>query len=83
MTASNKGAMSGVSEFDIQLKKVWLSTVDGRERDWHIGIDPVDMNEKFIVNGVEMDHPGDPKGGPENVINCRCAVAFEPKESVL
>ena len=83
MRASNEGAMEGVAEFDIQLKKVWLSTSDGREREWHIGIDPVDMNDKFEVNGIKMDYPGDPAGGAENVINCRCAVAFEPKESVL
>ena len=83
MRASNEGAMKGVGQFDIQLKKVWLSTSDGRERDWHIGIESVDMNEKFNVGGELMEYPGDPDASPKNTINCRCAVAFEPKESVL
>ena len=85
MRASNEGAMEGVAEFDIQLKKVWIATNDGRERDSHGVMDgvSVEMNEPFIVDGEQMEYPGDPDASPENTINCRCAVAFEPKESVL
>jgi hypothetical protein len=85
MRASNEGAMKGVAQFGIALYKVWLSTSDGRERDWHGSMNgvKVDMNENFTVNGEPMKQPGDPDASAKNTINCRCAVAFEPKESVL
>jgi hypothetical protein len=91
MRASNEGAVQGVSEFDIHLKKVWIATSDDRTRTFadgefdHQMMDgvSVDMNEKFNVNGDLLDYPGDPDGQPGNTINCRCAIAFEPKQSVL
>jgi hypothetical protein len=85
MRASNEGAMKGVEQFGIALHKVWLSTSDGRERDWHGSMNgvKVDMNDNFTVNGEPMKQPGDPDASAANTINCRCAVAFEPKESVL
>ena len=85
MRASNEGAMEGVADFDIQLKKVWIATSDGRERDTHAAMDgvSVDMNDMFEVDGEQMKYPGDPNASAENTINCRCAVAFEPKESLL
>lgn len=91
MRASNEGAMIGAGELDIQLKKVWISTEDGRTRTYADGdFDhsimngvSVEMNEPFDVSGENMDYPGDPNGSEGNTINCRCAVAFEPKESLL
>jgi hypothetical protein len=83
MRASNEGAMEGVENLGIALKKVWISTNDGREREDHAQVDPVDYNAKFKVGGEELDYPGDPDASPEQTINCRCAVAFEPKESIL
>jgi len=54
---------------------MWLSTRDDRTRDEHIGIDgeTVDLGVRYS-NG--MLYPGDPAGGPENVINCRCTELF-------
>jgi len=45
-------------------------------RDSHIEVhgDVVPLNEPFLVDSSEMMHPGDPNGGPEEIINCRCAV---------
>ncbi|TVR41533.1 MAG: hypothetical protein EA392_01480, partial [Cryomorphaceae bacterium] len=91
MRASNEGAMEGVQDLGIALKKVWLSTTDARTRTLadgefdHAMMDnvSVDYNDKFNVNGDLIDFPGDPDGDPANTINCRCAVAFEPKESTL
>jgi hypothetical protein len=91
MRASNEGAMIGANELDIELKKVWISTEDGRTRTFADGdFDhsimngvTVEMNEPFNVSGENMDYPGDPNGSEGNTINCRCAVAFEPKEPLL
>ena len=91
MRASNEGAMQGVAEFDIQLKKVWLATTDDRTRTLadgefdHMEMNgvEVDMNEPFNVNGENIDYPGDPDGSPGNTINCRCAVSFRPKDPII
>ncbi len=42
----------------------------------------VKRREKFAIKrkkgGVELlDFPGDPKGSPGNIINCRCVMVFE------
>ena len=77
---TSNGASFETARFvDNTLKKVWITTIDGRERPWHADADEqtVGINEKFIVNGEQLDYPGDSMGSPENVINCRCAVAYE------
>ena len=40
----------------------------------------VGLEEMFDIGGERMDHPGDPVGSAENVINCRCAIAFKVKK---
>lgn len=56
-------------------KRVWVAILDDRTRDWHAEADgqEVGIDEPFIVNGEELDYPGDPNGSDENIINCRCA----------
>jgi hypothetical protein len=86
--SSNKATWEAGKVLNIQVEKVWLIAPGGivkNERHTLPGaIDKYQkpMNEKFMVDGgggpVAMDHPGDPAGGAENVINCRCALAFNP-----
>jgi hypothetical protein len=40
--------------------------------------DPVPQDEPFVVDGEELDCPGDESGSPENIINCGCCVLFVP-----
>ncbi len=56
---------------NIELKKVWVATLDGRTRDSHQSLDgeTVDTDAAFS-NGLM--YPGDPSGPPSEVINCRC-----------
>jgi SPP1 gp7 family putative phage head morphogenesis protein len=58
--------------------KVWITALDERTRPWHAEANGqvVDMDEPFIVNGEELMYPGDKSGSPENIVNCRCTVAF-------
>jgi hypothetical protein len=82
MTASNLGAMKGAESSDLPLVKYWISTYDDRTRDTHRVVEqqnPKEMNELFTVGIYQMNQPGDESGGPEEVINCRCTVAFEVK----
>lgn len=60
-------------EMGIEMQKEWVSAHDARTRDSHAQLDGVRVNndEKF-PNGLE--YPGDPKGAPEEVYNCRCAM---------
>lgn len=53
--------------------KSWDSSLDKRTRDSHRKVDGEirELDEKFS-NGLE--YPGDPSGGPGEVINCRCAL---------
>ena len=60
-------------------KKYWIPTYDSRTRDTHLIIEqqnPKLMDEAFLVGNYLMQKPGDPAGGAEEVINCRCAITF-------
>jgi hypothetical protein len=92
---SNMGAMEAAKLTGLVMDKVWLSARDNRVRGNPTGKYPVspsqpfdhwDMNgttqgidKPFLVSGNELQFPGDPKGEPGNIINCRCCVSFKPK----
>lgn len=62
-------------DYGITLEKEWLPTLDNRTCDTHAEMTSygaIPLADKFIVGGYEMDRPGDPAGGAEEVINCRC-----------
>ena len=75
--AENKGRQDSYSRAEadgIILQKEWIATNDSRTRHSHAVLDGaiVDQNKKFD-NGLM--YPGDPSGRPEEVYNCRCALA--------
>ena len=45
------------------------------------------MDEDFIVPykgaNYKMGYAGDPRGGPANVINCRCVIVYFEEEDVV
>lgn len=59
-----------------QISLMWDASRDARTRIDHIIADKqlVKFGESFNVGGRMMKHPGDPAGGPDQVINCRCAM---------
>lgn len=72
---------SAIDIFGAQnLKKQWIAALDERTRIAHAEANGqiVDMNEKFIVKGELLSHPGDSAGSAGNVINCRCTNAPVP-----
>lgn len=64
----------------IKMKQVWMATLDSRTRDSHAMMDgeKVDPGKRFS-NGCR--YPGDPKGAPEEVYNCRCTIVAEVEDS--
>lgn len=57
-----------------KIQKQWMATHDGRTRLDHILADGqiADVKKPFIVGGHELMYPGDKKGHPSEVYNCRC-----------
>lgn len=58
--------------------KMWVSSGDDRVRPTHLDIDgtEVSLDEKFQVGNSSLDFPGDPNGDPEEIVQCRCALAY-------
>ena len=76
--------------FNLPMKKRWISTNDNRTRQHHRNMNgvTVGLEDDFIVSykGVEyrMKHAGDPRGGPANLINCRCVILYlEPDDEII
>ena len=69
ISAQNHGVSLGGKASGRPLDKIWLTTLDGRERDSHANANNqrVDQNEPFIVGGVEMMNPGVKGVPPEQV----------------
>lgn len=81
--AAEQSATETATAVGLQLVKLWIATADSRTRDSHramLGKKPIDKNAKFMVGGRPMDKPGDPAGGASNTVNCRCAIAYFPKD---
>lgn len=60
-----------------QVRRVWDSASDFRVRPSHRAADgqSVGLDEDFVMpSGARMRYPGDPRGGPAEVVNCRCNV---------
>jgi hypothetical protein len=82
VTASNAGTQLGAESLGVPLEKYWIATYDSRTRDTHLVVEqqnPKSMDEGFRVGEYLMEIPGDPDGGPEEVINCRCTIAHKVK----
>lgn len=89
--ATSESAKQMFNEQD--LMKEWITAEDGRVRRIprdqasHRAMNGVtiEASERFKVptkNGIDLlMFPGDPNGSPSNVINCRCTVAYVPKEA--
>ena len=88
MSASNFAAMKAGHESGLNMRKRWLTAPVGiakeeRHNEYQPGLGqqrPKD-GQPFNVGGVMMQYPGD--GPAEQVINCRCALSWEPIEDQL
>jgi hypothetical protein len=80
--ASQAAALEAAEATGVVKGKEWVFADDRRVRDGenspfdHTNVQPVGINEPFLVSGELLDYPGDPAGSAGNVINCRCQVTF-------
>ena len=83
MFASEEGAAKLGRDNGITLLKSWLPVLDERTRVNHAAMAshaPIAMDADFLVGGVPMKRPGDPRGGAANCISCRCVLTFKEAE---
>ena len=78
--AINSGRFGTMQESGVKYKAWLASNLEGT-RPAHLEAEatytmdnPIPIDDSFLVGGEDLDHPGDPKGSPGNVINCRCTV---------
>lgn len=81
ISAANAGSLTQVQLggfTDEECQKEWLATEDARTRPAHREADGqrVGINQAFHVGDDYLQVPGDRTGHPDNVIGCRCSVAF-------
>lgn len=80
--ASGFAAMKTAEASNLVLQKTWIATLDNRTRRDHFRQDgqSVDLDDTFVMfSGKTVRYPGDPKADADEVINCRCTIAFTPK----
>ena len=74
--AENAGRIDSyvrAEKMGIKLRQMWLATLDGRTRDSHAMLDGEQQEVgKPFSNGCR--YPGDPKGAPAEIYNCRCTL---------
>lgn len=79
--AQNAGRVERLREaqdMGIQVRKVWLATLDERTREEHADLDGQerDIDKPFETSGYTIDYPGDPDAASEMVYNCRCTLIY-------
>lgn len=82
--AQNAGRVDGykrAEKLGVDMKQVWLATLDSRTRHEHRVLDgqEVDVGEPFIMDGFKIKYPGDPAAPAHLLYNCRCTVIAKVK----
>lgn len=86
MTALNAGAFQGAlteqERTGEKWVKRWQATHDQRVRHTHKDADGQlrPLMKTFRVGESRLQFPGDPRGAPEEVINCRCSARYGPAD---
>jgi hypothetical protein len=84
--ASNAGNSYAADQTGLKLKKSWLTTRDGRQRNSHDEVDGQTQlkTDFYTVGNVQLMFPGDPEGIKETeqdlakeVIQCRCTETYK------
>ena len=74
--AENAGRIDSykrAEKMGIKMKQMWVATLDGRTRDSHVLLDGEEREVGKEFSNKCM-YPGDPKGPPSEVYNCRCTL---------
>jgi hypothetical protein len=85
-SAANLGALQAAKASGLLMEKTWLHGYNAKRQNRlaHILLGKekgIPLDHDFLVNGKMMAYPGDPRGGPEEVINCKCTLIMRPVKS--
>ena len=74
--------LNEAQEMGIQVRKVWMATMDERTRPAHQDLDgqSAEVNEPFHSSLGPIMYPGDPGADEANTWNCRCTLTYDYKE---
>jgi HK97 family phage portal protein len=88
-SATNNANLEAAKSLEIPgLEKEWVPVIDDRTRDGdrggadHVAMEGVivPIDEKFTVPpDADMEGPGDPAGGADQICNCRCVLVFNQR----
>ncbi len=72
-TAANRGIWKSSKDIGVPMIKSWR--YGGiNVRSWHQINQQRRIDEPFMVNGEEMQYPGDPTASAANIVNCKCGM---------
>ena len=77
--AANYGTYAGATATGRKdLRKVWKTNMDGRERESHAAANgqQVGIDENFTVGNSSLKYPNDYSGAAADIINCRCVANY-------
>lgn len=86
-SAQNGGRLRSyerAKEIGVQVRKMWMATVDGKTRHTHRMLDGQikETNQPFVSeSGYKLMFPGDPSAHPSELYNCRCRIIGRTKYS--
>jgi len=87
-TASVNAVNEATKSTGMEFEREWVAAIDDRTRGAgakdqfsHIKAngEKVGMEQPFLATGEALMFPGDPKGSPGNVVNCRCVLLYHRK----
>lgn len=82
--ASSLGVEFVAETSQLKLYQVWIHSKVGNYRETHAEANGQyrPKGTDFMISGVNMSGPGDPRGGAVNVVNCRCRKSFLTEEGL-
>ena len=81
LTASNRGGFVAARDSGLEMVKTWITGGQNiRPTHQQAAIDNVNvpMDKPFLLAGINIEMPGDPALPPEEAINCKCTVIYDP-----
>ena len=74
--ASNKGSFDAAERSGLGMKKQWITSGLKGIRDSHLFYQSQGLVSTDYEYNVGLKYPGDPNGGADEVINCRCSIVY-------
>lgn len=83
--AANYGSNEAAKQTGLPMNREWISAADERTRETHREANGqiVGMTDTFRIGDSDLEFPGDPSAPPEEVINCRCTLAYVIDDEAL